>query len=158
MLRALAHNPDDRYRSAKELYRELHAVAIAKGALASRMELATYMQDLFPDLPDLPSNGPQKPDAGDIRPTQRIGWQGTEAAPRGTMSERGPGEPREQAAQESTKMAADDDGRSHVNRVNHTGHVDEDADTFDGPMPPMTAAPPPAPPRSSSVPQGPSAA
>ncbi|WP_394820989.1 protein kinase domain-containing protein [Pendulispora albinea] len=67
VLRALATDLALRYRSAKELYRELHAVAIATGALASRVEMATYMLQLFPEL----SAAPQASESGRPSGTSR---------------------------------------------------------------------------------------
>ncbi|WP_394838393.1 protein kinase [Pendulispora rubella] len=85
VMRALSTDLDTRQRSAKELYRELQSVAMAKGAVASRAEVAAYMRHLFPELTDTPLDAPEANGPVSTGPrTQRIGWP--EKAQGGTMS------------------------------------------------------------------------
>jgi serine/threonine-protein kinase len=49
VLKALAKNLDERYRSAKEFYRDLNAFAQSAGASATREDIARTMRSLFPD-------------------------------------------------------------------------------------------------------------
>ena len=48
VLKALAKDPDERYRGAKDVYRDLNHVAGSLG-LASREQIAQYMRRVFPD-------------------------------------------------------------------------------------------------------------
>ncbi len=48
VLKALAKDPDERYRAAKDVYRDLNHVAGSLG-LASREQIAQYMRRVFPD-------------------------------------------------------------------------------------------------------------
>ncbi|MBL8611040.1 MAG: protein kinase [Myxococcales bacterium] len=47
VLKALAKSPDERYRSARELYKELNAFSEFVGATATRDEIARTMRELF---------------------------------------------------------------------------------------------------------------
>jgi serine/threonine protein kinase len=49
VMRAMAHEPDDRYPNATELASELRAYAQATGRVPDSYELATYLTRLFPD-------------------------------------------------------------------------------------------------------------
>ena len=49
VLKALAKGLDERYRAAKDVYRDLNHVAGAIGGLASREQIAQYMRRAFPD-------------------------------------------------------------------------------------------------------------
>jgi serine/threonine protein kinase len=51
VLKALAKDVRERYRSAKDLYRDLDRLAQTIGATASREEIARYMRGAFPESP-----------------------------------------------------------------------------------------------------------
>ncbi|HEY1695843.1 MAG TPA: serine/threonine-protein kinase [Polyangiaceae bacterium] len=56
VLKCLAKDPDERYRAAKDIYRDLNHVAAGLG-LASREQIAQYMRRAFPDAPGQGSVG-----------------------------------------------------------------------------------------------------
>ncbi len=82
ILRALAKNPEERYGSAKELYRELTQIAQTTHELASRVEVAVFMQRWFPEVLEA-SGSPLKTDSGELEsfPTQLYA-KGDSLAPR----------------------------------------------------------------------------
>ena len=51
VLKALAKDPDERYRAAKDVYKDLNHVAGTRAGLASREQIAQYMRRTFPEAP-----------------------------------------------------------------------------------------------------------
>ena len=66
ILKALAKDPDERYRAAKDVYRDLNHVAASLG-LASREQIAQYMRRAFPDAPQ----GSAGPGHGNVNSSAR---------------------------------------------------------------------------------------
>jgi eukaryotic-like serine/threonine-protein kinase len=58
VLKALAKDPDERYRAAEDFYRDLNHVA-GSLALVSREQIAQYMRRAFPDVHQGSGNGPE---------------------------------------------------------------------------------------------------
>jgi eukaryotic-like serine/threonine-protein kinase len=88
VLKALAKDVRERYRSAKDLYRDLDKLAQTIGATASREEIARYMRGAFPE------SLARRPTPSDIGPIPNSGA-------------RSPQRPSMMNQQETSTMAAD---------------------------------------------------
>ena len=73
VLKALAKDPDERYRAAKDVYRDLNNVAGSLG-LASREQIAQYMRRAFPDA----RQGSDSGQAGSARQVREMGNMATQ--------------------------------------------------------------------------------
>ncbi len=65
VMRALAHDPDERYQTANELMRELEKFIVKRGQATGASSLGPYMQDLFAEklADDMLLGGPAAPGA-----------------------------------------------------------------------------------------------
>jgi serine/threonine-protein kinase len=133
VLKALAKDVRERYRSAKDLYRDLDKLAQTIGATASREEIARYMRGAFPE------SLARRPTPSDIGPVQNSG---------GIASDRPGHRPSMMNQQESRAMGAD--------IPSDKGRGGSDLDIFEGlgrkssnaAAPSRQSSVPPPPPRS----------
>ncbi len=135
VLKALSKDLDGRYRSAKELYRDLNALAESASAVAAREEVAAYMRRAFAEAAD--KTGLDPGSHSGPRPTPQVP-RGQPQAPGSVQASRASGAgmsynagapPRGQ----ETPMAADNKG--------------SDLDIFEGLGKKSPSAGPPAPSR-----------
>jgi serine/threonine protein kinase len=133
VLKALAKDVNERYRAAKELYRDLNTFSQNIQAVATREEMAQTMRRTFPELANAPSESDAVSSKNSSQSTSQSGSRGTEIAK---------GSERPLARQEMGKMAAENKG--------------SDLDIFEGlgkkNKPSQSSAPPPAPPPSMRTP------
>jgi serine/threonine protein kinase len=73
VLKALAKDVRERYRSAKDLFRDLDKLAQTIGATASRDEIARYMRGAFPE------SLARRPTPSDVGPVKTAGGRASEA-------------------------------------------------------------------------------
>ncbi|HEX4516246.1 MAG TPA: serine/threonine-protein kinase, partial [Polyangiaceae bacterium] len=130
--KALAKDPQDRYQTAKELYRDLNILAQSAGKVASRENVAAYMQKAFSEgnQDSNVSGGLHEP-----APESQSGPRETPSRPAGSgMSYKA----ENSMAADSPKQAGANDKRSDLDIFEGLGKKN-------GP-PPRTSAPPAPPP------------
>ena len=131
--KALAKNPEDRYQSTKELYRDLNILAQSAGLAATREEIAAIMQKSFPEAAEPTGTfaTPSKPAVQEPAPESQSGPRATPSRPaaQANMSYKA----------EST-MAGANDKRSDLDIFEGLGKK--------GASVPPRGTPPPAPPPS----------
>ncbi len=132
--KALAKDPQDRYQTAKELYRDLNILAQSSGKVASRENVAAYMQKAFSEG-NQDSSGLHEP-----APESQSGERQTPSRPAGSgMSYKA----ENSMAADSPKQAGGNDKRSDLDIFEGLGKK--------GPAPRASAPPAPPPSRAPSL-------
>ena len=145
IVKALAKDPQDRYQTAKELYRDLNILAQSTGKVASREDVAAYMQKAF-------SEGNQ--DASNVSGGLHEPAPESQSGPRETPSRPAGGgmsyKAENSMAADSPKQAGGNDKRSDLDIFEGLGKKNGPAPRASAPPapPPSRAPAPPAPPSS----------
>ena len=146
ILRALAKSPDDRFQSAKELYRDMNILAQSGGLAATRNDVSAYMQKAFGDSAEPTGTfqtNPQTPAAPapqEPPPESQSGPRATPSRPQNAGMSYNP----------ENSMAGANDKRSDLDIFEGLGKKGGPARNSAPPAPPPSRAPgaPPTPPMS----------